>query len=271
MRIGLIAGNGQFPLIFARAAKQKDYSIYAAAYYNETDPSLKERVDVMEWFHLGQINRLIRYFKKNSISKAVMIGGVRKTRIFSDIKPDLKAISLIAKLRTSHDDRILREFSNVLEKEGITILASTFLLPELVAKKGCWTKRKPTRFEKENISLGWQIAKEIGKIDIGQSVVMGNGSVLAVEAIDGTDATIRRGAALGHGEAIVVKICKPSQDERFDMPAVGVQTIETMSEAGARALAIEAGKAVVFDREEMIALADRCGIAVIAISRVEDI
>lgn len=271
MRIGLIAGNGQFPLIFANAAKQKGFLIYAAAYFKEADPALKNQVDGIEWFHLGQINRLIRFFKKNSVTKAVMIGGVRKTKIFSDIKPDTKAISLIAKLRTSHDDRILREFSNVLEKEGINILPSTFLLPELIARKGCWTRRKPSRSEKENISLGWKIAKEIGKIDIGQCVVMGNGSVLAVEAIDGTDATIRRGGALGHGQAIVVKVCKPIQDERFDMPAVGVQTIVTMSEAGARALAIEADKAVVFDREEMVALADRCGIAVIAITNAEDI
>ena len=270
MRIGLIAGNGQFPLIFAKAAKQKGFLIYAVAYFNEADPALRDQVDGIEWIHLGQINRLIRFFKKNNVAKAIMIGGVRKTKMFSDIKPDMKAISLIARLRTSHDDRILREFSNLLEKEGIKILSSTFLLPELIAKKGRWTKRKPTRSEKENICLGWKIAKEIGKIDIGQCVVMGNGSVLAVEAIDGTDATIRRGGALGQGQAVVIKVCKPSQDERFDMPAVGVQTIQTMFEAGASALAIEAGKAVVFDREEMVSLADRCGIAIIAISKAED-
>ena len=194
-----------------------------------------------------------------------MIGSVRKTRIFSDIRPDIKAISLIARLKNSHDDNLLRAFADLLEKEGISIRASTFLLPELIASEGCWTRRKPTRVERRDINLGWTVAKEIGRLDIGQCVVAGGGSVLAVEAIDGTDATIRRGGKLGRGEAVVVKVCKPNQDQRFDLPAVGAQTISTMIETDARALAIEAGKALVFDREEMIRLADRHKVAIVAI------
>ncbi|MBW1696305.1 MAG: UDP-2,3-diacylglucosamine diphosphatase LpxI [Deltaproteobacteria bacterium] len=269
MRIGLIAGSGQFPLIFTRAAKKKGYSIYAAAYINEADPILGEHVDDLKWLHLGQINRLIKFFKKNGIQQAVMIGGVRKTGIFSDIKPDIKAISLITRLQTSHDDGILRAFSNLLEKQGIKILSSTFLLPELVARAGCWTKRKPSALEKQDIQIGWRMAKAIGRMDIGQCVVVGNGTVLAVEAIEGTDAAIKRGGSFGRGCAVAVKVCKPNQDRRFDMPAVGTQTIQTMCEAGVSALAIEAGKAIVFDREEMVALADKHGIAVVAIEQEE--
>ena len=220
--------------------------------------------------HLGQINRLIRFFKKNRVGEAVMIGAVKKTKMFSDIRPDMKAISLIARMKHSHDDGILRAFAGTLEKEGINILASTNLLPELIAQEGCWTRRKPTRMEKRNIEIGWKLAKEIGRLDIGQCLVMANGSVMAVEAIDGTDATIKRGGELGRGEAVVVKVCKPNQDQRFDMPAVGVQTIQMIVEVNARALAIEAGKAVVFDKEEMIKLADQNGIAVVAIKNTEN-
>jgi len=269
MRIGLIAGSGQFPLIFSKKARSKGFAIYAVAYWNETDPSIEEFVDAIEWTHLGQIKRLIKFFKKNKISEAVMLGAIKKTRIFTDVRPDMKAISLVAKMRHTHDDGILRTFAGVLENEGIRIKSSTFLLPDLLAPKGCWTKRKPTRSEKADIELGWKLAKEVGRLDIGQGVVVGGGSVLAVEAIDGTDATIKRGGKLGKGTAVIVKVSKPNQDLRFDMPAVGAETIMTMAAAGVKALAVEAGKAVVFDCEEMVALADAHGISVIALDENE--
>jgi len=264
-RIGLIAGSGQFPIIFSKEAKSKGFFVYAAAYLNEADPAIQDYVDAIEWVHLGQIKRLIKFFTKNHISEAVMIGGIKKTRMFSDVKPDMKAISIIAGLRHTHDDGILSAFAGALEDEGINIKASTFLLPDLLAKEGCWTKRKPSRSEKSDINIGWSLAKEIGRLDIGQCIVIGGGSVLAVEAIDGTDATIKRGGELGNGSAVVVKVCKPNQDLRFDIPAVGVQTIKTMHEAGARVLVVEEGKAVVFDREEMIDLANKYGISILAI------
>jgi len=264
-RIGLIAGSGQFPIIFSKTAKTKGYSVYAAAYLREADSALQAYVEAIEWIHLGQIKRLIKFFKKNNICEAVMMGGIKKTRMFKDVKPDIKAISIIAGLRHTHDDGILSAFANALEKEGINIKASTFLLPDLLAKEGCWTKRKPSRSERADIKLGWSLAKEIGRLDIGQCVVVGGGSVLAVEAIDGTDATVQRGGALGKGTAVVVKVCKPNQDFRFDVPAVGMQTIRIMHEAGARVLVVEAGKAVVFDREEMINLANNHDISIIAI------
>ena len=193
-----------------------------------------------------------------------MMGAVRKTRMFTDIRPDTKAIALAARIRHTHDDNLLRTFADFLEKEGVRIQASTFLLPELLASEGCWTRRRPNRSEEKDIALGWRLAKEIGRLDIGQCIVVGGGSVLAVEAIDGTDATIRRGGQLGKGTAVVVKVCKPNQDFRFDVPAIGAETIRIMQTAGARVLVVEAGKAVVFDREEMVALADRHGIAIVA-------
>ncbi len=271
MRIGLIAGSGQFPIIFSKAAKSKGFAVYAAGYLNETDPVLKEHVEAIEWMHIGQLKRLIMFFKKNNISKAVMMGAIKKTKMFSDVRPDMKAITLIAKMRHTHDNRILSAFAEVLEKEGIKIQASTFLLPDLLAQEGCWTKRKPTRSEKADIRLGWNLAKEIGRLDIGQCVVVGGGSVLAVEAIDGTDATIKRGGKLARGIAVVVKVCKPNQDIRFDVPAVGVQTIKTMHDAGAGALTIEAGKVIVFDRQEMIDLANKHGISIVALADADSL
>jgi hypothetical protein len=262
-KIGLIAGSGQFPMLFANAAVKKGFSIYTAAYVNEADPELTHLSEKIEWLHLGQVKRLIRFFKQHRVDRAVMLGAIRKTRLFTDVKPDLKAIAIIAGMRNTHDDAIMRAFADSLEKEGIKIEPSTFLLPELLATQGVWTDRKPSRSEKKDIALGFSIAREIGRLDIGQSVVVAGGSVLAVEAIDGTDATIERGGRLGKGEAVLVKICKPNQDFRFDVPSVGRQTIVTMSRFGVRVLAIEAGRTLVFDRSEMIRSANASDITII--------
>jgi DUF1009 family protein len=204
---------------------------------------------------------LIKFFRKNGIDRAVMMGGIKKTRILKDIKPDFKAISIMVGMKNSADDNVLRSFANALEKDGVKIMESTFLLPELLAPEGLWTKRKPSAQERDDMAIGWRIAKEIGRLDIGQCVVIGSGSVLAVEGIDGTDATIMRAGSLGEN-AVVVKVCKPNQDFRFDIPATGVKTIETMAAAGAKVLLLEADKAVVFDREKMIEIADRNAIAI---------
>jgi hypothetical protein len=193
-----------------------------------------------------------------------MMGGVRKTRMFTDIKPDLKAMALIAMMKHTHDDNLLRHFASLLEKEGIVIRPSTFMLPDILADKGCWTQRKPSPSEQTDIELGWRLAKEIGRLDIGQCLVLRKGSVLAVEAVDGTDATIQRGGLLGGAGCVVVKVSKPHQDLRFDVPAIGVETIHVMHQFGAAVLAIEAGKAVVFDKEEMIRVADQYNIAIVA-------
>ena len=206
-RIGLIAGSGQFPMLFAKAAQKKGWQIYAAAYRDEADPDLGRHTESMEWLYVGQINRLIKFFRRHQITQAVMMGAIKKTRMFTNVRPDIKALTLIARMSHTHDDALLREFADMLEKEGIQIKPSTLLVPELLAPRGLWTRRKPSKTEERDIRTGWRIAKEIGRLDIGQCVVIRNGSVLAVEAIDGTDATIERGGRLGQGQAVVVKVC----------------------------------------------------------------
>ncbi|MCF8066999.1 MAG: UDP-2,3-diacylglucosamine diphosphatase LpxI [Desulfobacterales bacterium] len=263
-KIGIIAGSGQFPIIFSERAKENGFSVYVVAYVNHADPEVEENAEAVEWLHIGQVKKLIKFFKKNGVNEAVMIGAIKKTKVISEIKPDLKAIAMVAGMKNTHDDGIMSAFARGLEKEGITIRPSTFLLPDLLAAPGCWTKRKPSKTEKADIELGWKIAKEVGRLDIGQCVVVSEGSVLAVEAIDGTDATIARGGKLGRGNAVVVKVCKPNQDTRFDIPAIGKSTIETMYNSGATVLTVEAGKAVVFNKSEMISCADKYGISIIA-------
>ena len=264
MRIGLIAGGGQFPLLFSEKAVKKGYKVFAVGVTSEADKLLENHVEDLKWIYLGQVNKLIKYFKQHHITQAVMLGSVKKTNIFKDIRPDFKALSFIAKTAKTHDDSILTSFAGLLLKEGIEILSSTFLLPELISPKGCWTKRRPDKAEKKDIFTGWKIAKKIGKLDIGQCVVLSNGTVLAVEAIEGTDATIKRGGLLSHRNgAVVIKLSKPTQDLRFDLPSSGCQTIETMHEAGATILVLEAEKSISFYREEMITLANKYNISIL--------
>ena len=270
MKIGLIAGAGQFPALFSKKAAKKGYQVYAVGFKGETDPALTGCVKDLEWLYLGQVNRLIKYFKQHEITDVVMVGSIQKVNIFKDIRPDLKALSFIAKTARTHDDSVLSRFADLLLKDDIRILASTFLLPELLSPEGCWTKRRPDKAERKDIEQGWKIATEIGKLDIGQCIVISNGTVLAVEAIDGTDETIKRGGQLSHKNgAVVVKRSKPAQDLRFDLPASGCRTIETMHRAGATVLVLEAGRSLSFDREEMIALADKYRISIVGYKESE--
>ncbi|MGD9022240.1 MAG: UDP-2,3-diacylglucosamine diphosphatase LpxI [Deltaproteobacteria bacterium] len=262
-RIGLIAGSGQFPCIFSKTARQRRLKVYAVAHVGETDPGLETLVEAISWVKIGQLKRLIAFLKEHGICDAVMVGAITKTKMFSSVRPDLRALKVLATMDHTQDDMLLRAFASELEKEGITVRASTFLLPELLAKKGCWTRRKPSKSEMADVRFGWRIVKEIGKLDIGQTVVVRDGSVMAVEAIDGTDATIQRGGELGKEKAVVVKASKPNQDMRFDVPAVGLDTVKTMCGVRASVLAIEAGKTVVFDTEAMVELADENKIAII--------
>jgi DUF1009 family protein len=264
-RIGVIAGSGQFPCVFSKAARERGLKVYAVAHVGETDSRLETLVDEIKWVKIGQLKRLIAFFKENGVRDAVLAGAITKTKMFSGVRPDLRALKVLATMDHTQDDGLLRAFAGELEKEGITIHPSTFLVPELLAKKGCWTRRKPTKSEMADVRFGWRIVKEIGRLDIGQTVVVRNGSVMAVEAIDGTDATITRGGKLGLEKTVVVKASKPRQDLRFDMPAVAVKTIQTMRDVGASVLAVEAGKTVVFEMEEVVALADQSGIAIIGI------
>ena len=262
-RIGLISGSGQFPIILSRAARKKGLKVYAIAHFGETEPRLETLVEAMKWIKIGQLKQLISFFKSHGVKDAVMAGAITKTKMFFDVRPDLRALKVLATMDHTQDDGLLRAFAGELEEAGITIHASTSLLPELLAKKGSWTRRKPSRSEMSDVHFGWSIVKEIGRLDIGQTVVVRDGSVMAVEAIDGTDATIRRGGKLGREKTVVVKASKPNQDMRFDVPAVGVKTVQTMSDVRASVLAVEAGKTVVFDKQAMTRLADENGIAII--------
>lgn len=264
--IGLIAGGGQFPILFAKKAAEKGYKVCAAAYINEASRELEKYAGSIEWLHLGQVGRLLKFFRKNNVTESVMMGSVKKTRIFTDIKPDFKAIAFIATKGHTHDDSILRSFADLLEKEGISVRPSTFLLPELISPKGCWTKRKPDSSEYKDIRIGWKIAREIGKLDIGQCVVLANGTVLALEAADGTDSTIKRGASLTDRSAVVVKLSKPQQDLRFDLPSAGVETVRIMAQYGASVLVLEAEQSISFDRDKMIILANTHGISISAMT-----
>ena len=261
----MIAGSGQFPIIFSKKAKRKGYFVYALGLMGETDEGMGSFVEMIKWLNLGQVQQMITYFKTHHVTQAVMLGAVDKTRIFNNVEPDMKAISIVANMEHTQDDALLRAFAAALEEDGIDILAPTQFVPELIATKGCWTKRAPKPEEIADIQFGYRISKRIGELDIGQSVVVGGGSVLAVEAIDGTDATIKRGGLLSRGQAVVVKTSKPGQDLRFDMPAVGAETIRLMLGSDISVLAIEAGKTVVFDKEEMIALADTHHMTIIAV------
>jgi hypothetical protein len=220
--------------------------------------------DEILWVKIGQLQRSMDFFKGQGLTQAVMAGGITKENMFVNFEPDERAIGLVAGLGDLNDDKFLRALADDYEAEGISIVSSTILLPELLASEGVLTSRHPSQAELADIEFGWRIAKELGRLDVGQCVVVRNLAVLALEAIDGSDETIRRGGRLAREKAVVIKVCKPAQDVRFDLPSVGLGTIGVMSEVKAAVLAIEAGRSLIFDREAMIAAADRAGITIVA-------
>lgn len=265
-RIGLIAGNGRFPIIFAENVRRMGYTVSAVAHIGETAPELEQHVERIHWIKIGQFNKLIKALKDDGVRQAVMLGGISKTHVFTTVMPDLRALALASRLRHWKDDAILREIAAELEGEGIKIRESTFGLGGILVEEGVLTSRRPTNKEWEDIHYGWEVALEIGRLDIGQCVVMKDKVVVAVEAVEGTDETIRRGGALAQEGAVVVKRSKPQQDLRFDLPAVGPATIDTMQSAKASVLAVEAGRSILLDREEMLRKADRAGIAIVGLA-----
>ncbi|MEW6659274.1 MAG: UDP-2,3-diacylglucosamine diphosphatase LpxI [Thermodesulfobacteriota bacterium] len=260
--IGLIAGKGQFPLLFAEAARNQGFQVIAVAHRDETDPALASLVHRCHWIYVGQLGKIIRIFKKEGVSRAVMAGGITRGRLFRHFRPDFRALSLIRRVGGGQDDRLLRAVAAELEGEGIQIAPSTLFMEEILASPGQLSRRAPTPAEHQDIDFGFRLAKEIGRLDIGQCVVVRRQVVVALEAIEGTDATIRRGGLLAGAGTVVVKVSKPNQDLRFDVPAVGRETIQAMAEVKAAALAVEAGKSLMFNMAEMLKEADRAGIAV---------
>ncbi|MFZ5759861.1 MAG: LpxI family protein [Thermodesulfobacteriota bacterium] len=269
-RIGIIAGGGQFPYLFAEAAKKEGREVVIAAHQGESHPDLASVADRFCWVKLGQLGKIINFFRTEEVRETVFLGTITKTRIFRDVLPDLKGLSLWNKIDVKQDDAILRAIAGELEKEGIRVLDSTLYLQHLLFPAGLLSKKKPSPDQRRDIEFGFRIARAVGGLDIGQCVVVRDMTVVAVEAIEGTDATIRRGGTLAGGKAVVVKVKKPDQDFRFDLPATGPTTIESMLEVKAAVLAVEAGQSLLFDREAMLRRADKAGIVVVGVFEEAD-
>lgn len=269
-KIGIIAGGGQFPLLFIKAAQKVGRKVFVIAHKNETSELVAEAADEVCWVKLGQLGKVIKFFKQNGVGETVFLGAITKTQIFRDVLPDLKGLTLWNKIDAKQDDAILRAVAGTLEKDGIKVLESTLYLEHLLFPKGILSKKKPSSEQVKDIEFGWQNARAIGKMDIGQCVVVRNRSVVAVEAIEGTDATILRGGALAKEKAVVVKLRKPGQDFRFDLPATGLKTIESLSSVKGAVLAVEAGQSLLFDKEGVIQAANEAGIVLIGVAEQED-
>ncbi|MFZ5775552.1 MAG: LpxI family protein [Thermodesulfobacteriota bacterium] len=264
--IGIIAGGGQFPKLFAEAAKKAGREVVIVAHQGESWPELERIADHFCWVKLGQLGKVLAFFKEHGVAEAAFLGTITKTRIFRDVWPDLKGISLWNKIDIRHDDSILRAVAGVLEDEGIRVVESTLYLKELLFPRGILSRKRPSPEQLEDIRFGWRTARAIGALDIGQCVVVRDRTVLAVEAIEGTDAAITRGGSLGREQSVVVKLRKPGQDFRFDLPAIGERTIETMEKVKAAVLAVETGQALLFDQERTLARANRAGIVVMGVT-----
>jgi hypothetical protein len=269
-KIGIIAGGGQFPLLFAQAARREGRQVVVVAHEGESRPDLAAAADRLYWIKLGQLGKIIKYFKQEGVGEAVFLGTITKTRIFRDIRPDWRGLSLWRQIRIRQDDAILRAIAGELEKEGIRVRESTLYLKQLLFPKGVLTRRRPVAGQIEDITFGWQVARAIGRLDIGQCVVVRDRTVLAVEAIEGTDAAVERGGRLAREKAVVVKVKKPDQDFRFDLPAIGLETIATMQKAKAAVLAVETGQALLFDGEAVVREADKSGIIIVGVEEQAD-
>jgi DUF1009 family protein len=281
-KLGLIAGNGRFPFLLLDAARAQGVAVVVAAIKEETDPAIEARAAAdpgitVFWLSLGELSKLIDTFHQNGVAHAVMAGQVKHKQIFSAIRPDWKLAKLLMSLRTRSTDMLLGAVAKVLGDEGIKLISSTAYLEPLLAQEGVLTSRPPTDDERRNIDYGLSVAKAVAGFDIGQTVIVAAQACVAVEAMEGTDATIERaGRLMGslEGDAstleralTVVKVAKPNQDMRFDVPVVGIPTIETMIRAGATCLSVEAGRTLLFDREGLIACAQSAGIAIVAVPR----
>jgi hypothetical protein len=272
-KLGLIAGNGKFPLLVLDAARAQGIEVVVAAIKEETSPEVEARGATVHWLSLGELSKLIETFKREGVHRAVMAGQVKHKQIFSSIRPDWRLAKLLLSLRTRNTDALLGAIAKVLGDEGIVLENSTALLEPLLAKPGLMTKRAPTEPETKNIEYGRMVARNLGNYDIGQTVVVAESACVAVEAMEGTDATIERaGQIMGSLEdpasilsraLTVVKTAKPNQDMRFDVPVIGMKTIEVMKRAGATCLAVDAGACLFLDGNEIFTTADAAGISVV--------
>ena len=287
MKLGLIAGNGRFPFLLLDAARAQGFGVTVAAIREETDPEINDRAAADEcitvhWLSLGELSRLIEVFHKEGVTAAVMAGQVKHKQIFSSIRPDWRLAKMLLNLRTRNTDMLLGAVAKVLGDEGIELISSTAFLEPLLAQEGTLTDgdvggRAPDEDERKNIEYGMGVARALAGFDIGQTVVVAAQACVAVEAMEGTDAAIARaGAMMGslaeeastlERRLTVVKVAKPNQDMRFDVPVIGIRTVETMIQAGASCLSVEAGRTLLFDRDVLLKHAAEAGIAIVAVPR----
>jgi DUF1009 family protein len=265
--LGLIAGIGHLPVDVAKSAKSLGYQVVAVAVVPDTDPELPAAVDKFYQIHVGKVGKILDTLKSNGVTSVTMIGKVTKETLYKAgaIIPDLRTIKLLASLPDRKDDTIMNAMVKELEGEGLQVMDQTVLIQAVTTgQPGVLTKRQPTEKELADMEFGFAMAKEIGRLDIGQTVVVKNRALMAVEAIEGTDACILRGGQLGKGGVIVAKTAKPAQDKRFDMPSVGTTTLRSMITAGATGLVMEAGRTLLVDREKTLAMADANKITIVA-------
>ncbi len=263
--IGLIAGGGRFPLLFAESARRAGHRVVVAAFVNQTLPELEREASAITWVKLGEFRKIADALKSGGARGTVMLGSVAKARFFRDAWVDAAGLTILAGVTVRGDDNLLRAVASWLEEQGLPVVDPTPFLADRLAPEGLLGKHQPTEAEWADARYGLTLAREIGRLDLGQTVVVKEGVGVAVEALEGTDACIRRGGALARSGAVVVKAVKPGQDRRFDLPAVGPETVDAMREVKARVLAVEAGATLVMDRDEMVRRANRARIAVVGL------
>ena len=250
-------------LLAASARKAGVKKIVAAAFTGETDPALAQHVDLIEWMRVGQLGRLLKFFRDQKVHHAIMGGQIAPKNLF-DLHPDWKALLLLGRLKQRNAESIFAAIADELTKVDVDLLAATTFLEDSLAQTGLIAGPKPSRREEDDVEFGWKIAKEIARLDIGQTVVVKNGTVVAVEAFEGTNDAIKRGGTLARKGAVMIKVPKPNQDMRFDVPVIGVETIHVASEARLRVIAIEAGKTLLLEKDAIIDLAEREKISIVA-------
>ncbi|MCP4847860.1 MAG: LpxI family protein [Verrucomicrobiaceae bacterium] len=262
--IGMIAGNGIYPPIFARAARAAGVErLVAVCFHDETEPGIEDLVDSVDWMRVGQLSKMIKFFNKEGIHRAVMVGQIAPGNLF-DLRPDMRTLMLLGRLKERNAESIFAGIAGELAKDGIELIAATTYLDDLLPAPGHVCGPRPDKRLEGEAAFGFRIAKETSRLDVGQTVVVRKGTVLAVEAFEGTNAAIMRGGELGHGKAVVVKVSKPDQDLRFDVPCIGPETIRVASEAGVKAVVIEAGSTLLLDKEQIETLANELGVTVYA-------
>ncbi len=267
MKYGLIAGGGRFPLLVLSSAKEQGHEVVAVAIKEEASPEIEELADRCYWISLGELSKLIKIFKQEQIREAIMAGRVRHARIYSSIRPDWKLFKLLASLPRKNTDSLIGAVAGVLSGEGIELLDSVQFLGPSMAAEGTLTKRGPTEEEQADLEYGRQVARALAGFDIGQTVVICEQACIAVEAMEGTNAVILRAAEFSNGRNLtVVKAAKPKQDMRFDVPVIGPTTIKKMQQASATALAVEAGKTLLIDRAELLALAEEADVSIVGVN-----